>query len=179
MNEYRVLYDEEFVTDAASHYRGRRKVYPWFIVVKALCFLGLTALLVVCLVLAVQAVGRGASGGVFLVSLVPALFIFLLMLGPRVDYALMRRRLKKSPFYGGEAHICVAESGVSVRTPRSDLSLSWAAFTHVKRLANGFMLFSGPDSWYWWPDSALASGTVGDVERLLRISVPSYEPSDA
>lgn len=172
MNEYRITYDEAFVISSLSHFRRQREVYPWFIALKVLCGLGLSGLLVI-LIGAVLSAKYPNSSGLLLVALVPALFLLLLVLGPRIDYALTRRRLKKSAFYGDSMQIQVNALGIAVTSPRSELKLSWSVFTKARRIASGFMVHSD-GSIHWWPDSALSAGSIGDVERLLRENVRSY-----
>ena len=118
MNEYRVVFDEQYVLAGVSRYRRQRKVYPWFIAVKVLCFLGLAGLLAIVIFAATGPV-RGSSAAAVLVALVPGVFLFLLVLGPRIDYFFLKRRLRKSPFYGSETHIVVAHSGLSMKTSKS------------------------------------------------------------
>jgi hypothetical protein len=166
MSQYRFSYDDAYVIDFASRYRRQRRAYPWFTVVRVVCIAGLVALLAVIVVLAVRQPNREWLALLSL-SLVPLFFIVLLLLGPRLDFALLKRGIRKSPFFGCEVQIAVSDAGVSVDTPKSQLSLSWSAYTRAKRLATGFILFSGPSPAHWLPDRALVAGTVGDVERLL------------
>lgn len=178
MNQYRFAFDESYAISSVSSYRRQRKVYPWFIAVKVVCFLGLAALLAL---IVVAAVGQAHtnSATMLLVSLVPALFIVLLLMGPRLDYLVLKRRLKKSPFYGEEVQFAVADAGVSVNTPKSQSSLSWSAFTAAKRVSSGYLLFSGPTVFHWLPDEALTGGSVADVQRLLQHNIRTYEGTAA
>jgi len=178
MNEYHFIYDEEYVLGAAFRIRRQRKVYPWFIAVKTVCYLGLAVLLALLVLVAAKS-QTGQPAIALLLALVPCFFIFLLLLGPRIDYFLLRRSLKKSPFYGGQTEISVAESGVSVRTPKSNLTLSWAAFTQARRIKDGFLVSLEPGAIQWWPDSALALGTTTSVRDLLRANITSYDGRDA
>jgi hypothetical protein len=114
-----------------------------------------------------------------LLSLVPAFFIFLLLLGPRIDYFLLKRNLKKSPFYGCAVQVEITDAGVSANTSKSQVTMAWSAYTVAKRVANGFMLFSGTSVTNWLPDQALVVGVVGDVELLLRANVRTYEATAA
>ena len=41
------------------------------------------------------------------------------------------------------------------------------------------MVSSGPESFFWWPDSALIKGAATDVERLLRTNIAVYEHDGA
>jgi hypothetical protein len=116
--------------------------------------------------------GPSSKPGVgFLVALVPLTFLFLLALGPRIDYWFMKRRLKKSPFYGNELLINVAESGVSLTTPGSKTELSWSVFTMAHYLSDGILVFLGPSQFEWWPNAALVVGHRGEVERVVRLHV--------
>ncbi len=174
MNQYRVQFDELYIIASLSKYRRQRKLFPWFMAVKIVCFLGLAAILVIIVYAAINHVGPNTAYSM-LVSLIPTSFIVLLILGPRLDYFFLKRRLKKSPFYGGTMQISVKDAGVFVDTPKSQSSLSWSAFTAAKRLAYGFILHLGPSRIYWLPDKALVVGTISDVERLLRGNVRPYD----
>ena len=167
MNQYRFVFDEAYVVGSADSYRRQKRVYPWFVMVKVICALGLS------LLIAAIAYGTFLSGGrlapLVLVVHVLGTFMFLLVLGPRIDYLFLKRRLKQSPFYGDETLIEVSEAGVSVNTQRSQTMLQWSAFSTARRIADGFLVFTEPKAFLWWPDTALAVGSVADVERLLCI----------
>lgn len=173
MNEYRVIIDEKHVIELLSRFREQRITDQWFTVVKTICAAGLVALMAIVLYAAFFLPNKGTSG-LILIALVPAFFLFLLLLGPRIDYFFLKRGMKKSPHYGNEAQITVTDSGVSVQTPISHTTLSWSVFTQARRLAHGYLLFSGPSDIYWWPDSALTAGTPDAVALMLRANVTSY-----
>lgn len=177
MNEYCVSYNEEYILSSVERYRRQRQVYPWFIAVKIICALGL-ALLIGIIIYGVLA-WPGKSGPLVLIALVFTVFFLLLGQGPRIDYFFLKRRLRKSPFYGDELKILISQDGVAVNTPRSQTSLKWSAFTRARRLASGFLLFTEPTTFHWWPDAALAQGTLEEVANLLRQNVASYESNDA
>jgi hypothetical protein len=92
---------------------------------------------------------------------------------------LLKRRLRKSPFYGDEINILVSEEGMSFETPRSQTNLKWAAFSYARRVAHGFLAFTDPKVAHWLPDSALASGTPAEVELLLRENIVAFEGNGA
>lgn len=178
MNEYRFIYNEEHVLNAVARIRRQRKVYPWFIAVKAICYLGLAALLALPVLVATKSLTNQPAASLLL-ALIPCFFIFLLALGPKIDYFLLKRSLRRSPFYGGQTVIAVTESGVSVQTPKSHLTLSWGAFTLARRIKDGFLVSLEPGSIQWWPDSALAIGTPTSIGQLLRANIAPYEGPDA
>jgi hypothetical protein len=165
MNEYRVSYNEEYVLSSVERYRRQRHVYPWFIAVKVVCALGLAMLIAIIIYGALASPGK--SGPPVLIAFVLAIFLLLLIQGPRIDYFFLKRRLRKSPFYGDEL------------TPRSQTTLRWSAFTRARRFPSGFLLFTGPTVFHWWPDSARTQGTAEDVTCILRQNVAAYESNDA
>jgi hypothetical protein len=173
MNEYRVSYDEDYVLSSVERYRRQRQVYPWFVAVKVICALGLAALISIIIYGALSTTGKSAP--LILIALVLVVFLLLLVQGPRIDYFFLKRRLRKSPFYGDELNIRVSSEGVAVNAPKSEMSLKWSAFTRARRFASGFLLFTEPTSFLWWPDSALMQGTPAEVGSLLRQNVPLYD----
>lgn len=177
MNEYCVSYNEEYILSSIERYRRQRQVYPWFIAVKIVCALGLALLIGIIVYGAIASPGK--SWPLVLIALVLGVFLLLLVQGPRIDYFFLKRRLRKSPFYGDELKILISQEGVAVNTPRSQTSLKWSAFTRARRLASGFLLFTEPTVFHWWPDSALAQGTLAEVTTLLRQNVAAYESNDA
>jgi hypothetical protein len=155
MNEYRVSYDEKYVVSSIECYRRQRHVYPWFIAVKFVCGLGLATLLGIVVHGVITTVGQTAP--LVVVATTLCSFLLLLVLGPRIDYFFLKRQLKKSPFCGDEIRIEVSDEGVAVNTARSQTALQWSAFTKARRLNSGFLLFTGPTQFYWWPDAALVA----------------------
>jgi hypothetical protein len=176
MNEYRVFYNEDYVLSSIERYRRQKHVYPWFIAVKIVCALGLSALLAI-IVYAVTT-SMGSSGPLLGIAVVIVAFLFLLLQGPRIDYIFLKRRLRRSPFYGDEMHILVSAAGVSLNTPRSQTTSKWSAFTKVRRLSSGFLVFTDPTTFHWWPDSALSTGAITEVEHLLRANIAAYQGGD-
>ena len=169
-NEYRIRIDEHHVGDALQHRREVQRGRVWWLAIKAVCALGLAAILLAVVVAAAQPGSNPAMG--LLVALVPVAFLLLLAFGPRIDHGLMKRRLKRSPLYGVELVIQVAEPGVSLTTPNSRSELAWAAFTKAHCLSEGILVFMGPSQFEWWPNAALVAGHRDDVERLVRGHVP-------
>ena len=163
MPEYRIRFTEDHLVEMASRYRKQSYARLWLSPIKLLCFLGLAALFAIT-----------AYNFILVPSVVVGVFLLLLAVGPRIDYWLMRRRFRSSPFYDCEMHISLSTDGLTSTDPKTRLELKWSAFTKAYRFVDGFLLFSGPQIAYWWPDSALSDGTIADVERLLRDHVPEY-----
>jgi len=177
MNEYSVSYDENYILSSIDRYRRQRHVYPWFIAVKLLCGLGLALLLGIIIWGVMSASGQ--MNPLLIIAAVIGGFLLLLLQGPRIDYFFLKRGLKKSPLYGENTRIEVDDSGVSVSTSKTKAILQWSAFTKARRLDAGFLIFTDPNAFQWWPDTALVSGTVDEVDRLLQAKVVAYERSQA
>jgi hypothetical protein len=111
---------------------------------------------------------------VFVVAGVLTVFLGMLFAGPRIDYWVMKRNLRKSPFYLREITATLDERGYSEVGELSTSMLTWAVFTKVFRVEDGFLLQYGPKAFHWLPDRTLVQGTVGEVEALLRSAVAEY-----
>lgn len=172
MNEYRVSFDEEYVTTSVAWFRTQRNIHPWPIALQTLGAISITILLAasVCGTLAVT----GKPGLLILVVMVLSIGLLLLQ-SPRIDLLLLERKLRKSPFYGRRLRIMVSDEGVCVAAASSRTTFTWLAFKRARRVASGYLLFTGPTAFQWWPDKALASGTQAEVAQLLRRNVGVYE----
>lgn len=177
MNEYRVTYNEDYVLSSLDRYRRQKRVYPWFILTKVICALGLALLLAIIIYGVVSTSGQAAP--LILIAVVISTFLVLLLQGPRLDYFFVKRRLRKSSFYGDDIRFGVSDSGVCISTPKSESALQWSAFTKATRLGGGILVFSAPTVFYWWPDEALSTGTVDEVKELAKANIRNYESANA
>jgi len=163
MPQYRIRCTEDYLVESYQRYRAQSPNRYSLIPLKVIGFLGLALLL---------AIGVGAK--VYTMALLPGFFLLLLLAGPRFDYWLMKRRFRRSPFYGNLAVIDLSEAGYKSESEGGKAEMPWRTFTNGRRLHDGFLLFTGPSQFHWWPDSALTEGTVTEVERLLRSSVAAF-----
>jgi hypothetical protein len=163
MPRYCVNYDEAFLVQSLEQFRATKFRQAGRMLIKAICFLGLSALLAVCIYVKVYPLA-----GAF------AFVIVLLLIGPRFDYWFYKRSLRKSPFFNQDVQFRIHKDGVNIQTQISDSELSWQAFTKYLRNKNGFLIFSGRTELYWLPDSALNEGTISDVETLLNQHITKY-----
>jgi hypothetical protein len=172
MNKYRYINDESYLIEALFQYKKQRTVYPWFIAVKVICVLGLVVLLAAAVDVIVEE--QSYSPLVWISFFVLLFFVAALFAGPKFDYFFVKRRLKKSPFYGDETLLTLVDNGISVKTQKYQTSLSWSACTMAKRRPSGFLLFLGANNFYWLPDQALIAGDVSDVQRLFSVNIRAY-----
>jgi hypothetical protein len=162
MISYSVAIDEKFLEQYQERIRAQSVTRFGRYGLKFFCLLGLAALLAIVL-----------YAKVWVIAPVPILFAALLLAGPKFDYWIAKRRLRKSPFYGQTARATLDGDGYTEVNALSNHTLSWAAFTRVIRMQDGFLLGLGPRQWHWLPDSALVNGTVAEVALFLQEKVPS------
>lgn len=162
MIRYEILMDEKHLAEALNRRRmlGMGRYIRGG--VKIVCLVGLLLLLALVIYAGKAQIAAGVS-----------LLIILLGVGPLLDYGLLLRRLKKSPFYKCVAAIELTEEGYSHSTPHSSGSWTWTTIKKVRRLADGFVVVDVSGLAYWWPDSDLRIGTKDEVMELLRRKNPA------
>jgi hypothetical protein len=163
MAEYAFQYSEQHLVTSASRYRQHVLTRFWLSPFKLVGFVGLAALLVF-----------GLYNSLVVPSAIFAAALVLLILGPRIDYWVMKRRFRRSPFYNSDVRILVTPDGIVSSDAISRVELAWSAFTKARRFPDGLLVVLGQAQFYWLPDSALHTGTVSEVENLLRLNIARY-----
>lgn len=161
--EYVIQFNEAFLLQALRRHRQQAKARFWFLPLKAICFVGISALLALTIYLRL-----------WWVSLLPGIFLLLLVFGSKLDDWMVRRRMRHSPFNGLEVRILLNEQGYTASDAKSRSELAWSVFSRVKRFDDGFLAFGAPPMIYWWPDSAMRSGTVAEAKQLLRRHIARF-----
>lgn len=161
--EYKFRYDESFVAESLRRYRQRHpaRILRW--ILKGVGFVGLGSLATVGFL-----ADSPSLTGIF------ALFILLLVAGPAFDVWWAKRRFRKSPFYNANVMIRLSDSGYLGEDRNSRTELSWAVFTDGSRLADGFLLFTGPRQFHWFPDDALIAGSITEIEAVLKQKLSKF-----
>jgi hypothetical protein len=99
----------------------------------------------------------------------------LMFFAPHMDYWLVRRSFRQSPFRGEDVRIEFSDSGFHATSPKQDIKLQWSAFTRVVHFKDGFLLFHGPRSFNWVPVSSLAGlSDIAELEALLRSKIADH-----
>ncbi len=93
--------------------------------------------------------------------------LLLVLIRHFTDDALARRAINSDPTFGQIMRVAPTEDGISIASDLGSSNLKWRAITGSTRVPDGFLVFSGVQT-YWWPDSALVEGSADDVERLLK-----------
>lgn len=130
------------------------------ILLKAFCIAGSASLFVVCV-----------YSELYVLSVFFLLLVAFVLAGPRFEYWLAMRSLRKSPFFGTEIKIDLSSDKIIVKSEHGNTELSWSAFTAAKRLPDGFLLMSGQKEKQWWPDSAIVAGSISEIETLVNEKV--------
>jgi hypothetical protein len=163
MAEYSFRFTEQHLVTTASRLRQQARSRFWRSPLKLICFIGLGGLFVLC-----------AYNLIVMPSVVFGVFLVLLAAGPRLDYWVMKWRFRSSPFYNSDIHVSVTSKGYVATDTKSRVELAWSAFTKATRFPDGFLVLSGPHLSFWWPDAGLTSGSISEVESLLRGNVAEY-----
>src|SRR5262245_26506461 len=165
--EYRIHADEEFYVTAYERYRRQHWCYRWLRPASFLALLALVALISV-------SKGVPAEGlyiGVFILLVLGAASIF----SASLDRAVSRRRIRKIPTLNDDWIIRLSDDGMSSSGRRGEGRLDWSCFSTVRRFADGFLLFQGPQLFHWFPDGARTQPALpSEVDDLVRRHVPDY-----
>ena len=163
MARYIIRNDERALWSAIIEPRalGMGKYGRWFL--KTLCFLGLGALAV-----------AAAAFRIWLILAISLVILSLLFVGPRADYWLLRRRLRRSPHYNHDTTIDLSDDGLIWQWTGNRFETRWDQVPRAVRKAGGFLLFVGDANPRWLPDSALVDGSAAQVEALLRQKVGDF-----
>ena len=163
MAEYSLRFTEKYAMESVARFRQQLRSRLWLCPLRLIGFVGLVGLVGICLYDFV--IAPAVIFGAMLVVLVS---------GPKIDNWLMKRRFRRSPFHDGDFRITVTREGFASTGAKTRVELAWSAFTQARRFPDGFLVQFGTQQYYWWPDVALAVGSVGEVEQLLRLNVPQY-----
>ena len=161
--EYRYTSTADLMVEGLQRYRTRHHQRFWLPVLNVVGFVGLSALLALCI-----------YAQLYALALAFAFFLLLLLVGPPLGYFFLRRRHRKSPFFNSDIVVHLSSEGCLVQDKNARSEMAWPLFTGSHRFDDGFLVFHGPQQYQWWPDSALTVGTAQDVEALLRSKVSRY-----
>ena len=165
--EYRFTFDEAFVAESLKRYRKSHPARMLRWALKSFGFVGLGLLAAVGIVAKILPLT-----GIFV------FFIILLAVAPAFDFWLMKRRFRKSPFYNSNVVIRFSDNGYYGEDPQSRTELAWSAFTEGCRLPDGFLLFTEPQRFHWFPDRALVSGHVAEIQPVLKQVVKRFRSAE-
>ena len=171
MADYLIHFDDGFLVGS---FRSHRALQPSRMVFNVIKVCAAVLLALACL----SSVAQGWVG----MAIFWAFLIAVLLMSHQVDYWLMRRRFRRSPYRGETVRLTVEPEGVHSVAGTHDARFQWSAYTGAISLPDGIMLYQGPSVFQWLPDASLVSGNRRDVEQVVRLHVQSRgmgEPADA
>ena len=129
--EYRYTYTADLMIEGLRGTGQRHHQRFWMPWLKAACFVGLVGF-----------VAFSIYARLWFPGLVFGVFFALLLAGPRLDYALLRWRHRKSPFCDSNIVVQLSESGCVASDANSRSELSWVLFTGGHRFGDGILVFT-------------------------------------
>jgi hypothetical protein len=159
---YSIPLTDDHIVETYAQHRTQQKSLFWLAwPLKAICALGLLALLAL-----------GVFAKIYMLIAFAAFLLLLLAVGPRFDYWYMRRHWRRHPQFNEQLRIEVADSGISFATPKSSGTAQWNNYTKAVARPEGVLLYSASWDYYWLPDNAIVEGSAVAARDLLRTKVP-------
>jgi hypothetical protein len=166
--EYRFRGDEDHYVTAYARYRRQLWWYRWVRSAVVLVWLALAT----SIYFSNGAPADWPSIGLFLFVL---LGVAALIFSTPLTRAVSRRRIRKIPTLNDDYVIRLSDDGMSSSSKRGEGRLDWSGFSRARRLADGLLLFQGPNLFHWFPDSACTQpGAASEVDDLVRRHVSDY-----
>jgi len=95
------------------------------------------------------------------------MILFLLHIGPKIDYWLIRKKLMASPFFNKNMTVVLSENGYSCNTDISKLELLWEAIDKLIFLEDGILVFIDGNNFSFLPKEQLKNGGLSEVKELI------------
>lgn len=73
----------------------------------------------------------------------------------KIDDLLAAYNMRKSPYNGEDLNIFISDLGYHAVSELQDVTLKWGSFTHWVRFDDGALIYRGPKSFHWLPQSSL------------------------
>jgi hypothetical protein len=161
--QYRFTFSEDFLIDAALHYRRQS---PWRRPFSG--FKGVFALIIVVLGAVLAAIADLWPLAWF------ALFASGMLIGWPIHKWILRKRFRKSPYYNDEIVLTLSDDGIHAVGKQSEIRFGWPIVAKVRRFSDGLMVFQGPHIYHWLPNHATDAAGVAHAERLLKLHVKDF-----
>ena len=167
--EYRIRADEDYYVTAYARHRQQLWWYQWLRPAGVFVWIALAALIY----FSNGARADWPSIGLILFVLLVAALIY--SAPTPLSRAVRRRRIRKIPTLNDEWVIRLSDDGMSSSSKRGEGRLDWSGFSSARRLADGLLLFQGPNTFHWLHDSACTQSALpSKVGDLVRRHVSDY-----
>jgi len=104
-----------------------------------------------------------------------SIFLLLLVFSQSIDAFLLVRRCRKSPFRGDAFVIQIGPTGLSGKSPKSDTTVDWSAYTSARCFNDGFLLLQPLANYTWLPTHSITEGTADEIDHLLQAHISNYQ----
>jgi hypothetical protein len=158
MAEYLIHFDDGFLIRSFRRHWALQPSRIAFKVVKACA----------AVLLAVGCLSSAAQGWAGM-AIFWAILIVVLLMSHQVDYWLMRRRFRRSPYRGETVRLSVEPEGVHSVAGTHDARFQWSAYTRAIGLPDGIMLYQGPS--VFGPSGIFVGSSVGENAAFPRRQV--------
>ena len=153
---YEICGDENHHVEGFKRFRKTKSLRHLFTFIKLLGLALFTLLIWVLL-----------SKQAYLFALAILVLCLIIIFSYKIDHLVLKRNVRKSPYGNEKAVLTFSEEGLHSKSSKAEVKLSWDAFTKVKRVKDGFLLFQGPKYYNWLPDNNLKDQTQLDQIREL------------
>jgi hypothetical protein len=160
---YAIRISEDYVVEALARHRSCQKSRWFRRPVKILCGVGLVALAAVCL-----------YARLVLLAVFFAFLIVLLLMGPRLDYFIVRWRWRRAPQNNAELKVEVSEQHLASSDQNSSATANWPAYNRAVEFSSGVLLYTAPWHYLWLPDIAIVAGLPEDARSIYRANIRDY-----
>lgn len=161
--EYHIINNESYYVEGFKRYRSSfSKVFRY------------SAIVIKVLGLLLLSFGAWVSfnNADYLIGAVCIAAVLVIIFSTKIDHYILRRNIKKSPYRNDDLVLTFTGDGLHTKSEMIDMKLSWSAFTKVKAVKGGFLLFQGPKFYNWLPDENISDETqLTSVKELLEKNV--------
>jgi hypothetical protein len=103
-----------------------------------------------------------------------AALVLLMFNGHLLDFWMVKRRFRKSPYWKDSIISKLTAEGLHTVGRNTESKLGWAVITKACSFGDGLLLFQGPGVFNWLPDDALVDGNRAEVEDLVQSHVKDH-----
>jgi uncharacterized protein YhhL (DUF1145 family) len=163
MIKYNFKIDDKFIIDGFKRYRRQHALRSTWLFSKIF-------LTIFFIILSVISIYHGDYNLLLFIAIVIAFMHF----GHRIEYLIIRRRLRKTPHFNENIEIALSESGYHSFSSKAEARAKWSIFTKVVAFRDGLLLFQGPRLYHWLPTAKILEGAVENLVDLVKTNIENY-----
>ena len=161
--QYRLTFSDDYMITANLRYRQQFRGYYWFLGLKWLLALMLSAIGMIT-----------ATVAKFWLVLPFVLLASFLFISWPLDKATIRRRQLELPRRGEALVLTLSEDGLLAKGEEAEVKIAWSDFTKARRFKDGLLLCRGVQP-YWLPDTgASVPEAIAEALRMAKSNVRDF-----